>query len=89
LEREAGQPSGARPTPTRIAETARPVFVRRQTVALRCPKSIITAQSLGFIEQFLYWKQWGGDLWESDAKSADALLVLRKESEKETMNEEE
>jgi hypothetical protein len=67
---------------------ARPVFARRQTVAFQCPKSIITAQSLRLMEQFIYWKRGGGDLWSVDAKSADAILVLQEESEKENKNEE-
>ena len=67
---------------------ARPVFARGKTVAFHCPKSIITAQSLSFIEQFVYWKRCGGDLWSLDAKSADAILVLQEESVKENKNEE-
>jgi hypothetical protein len=67
---------------------ARPVFVRGRTVAFRCPKSIVTAQSLGFIELFAYWRRCGGDLWSLDAKSADALLALQEESLKESKNEE-
>ena len=69
-------------------EPARLVWARRTTMAFRCPKSIITAESLGFIEEFFYWKNCGGDLWSSDAKSADAILVLQEESVKEIENEE-
>jgi hypothetical protein len=69
-------------------DPARPVFARGRTVAFRCPKSIITAQSLSFIEQFLYWKRCGGDLWSLNAKSADAILALQEESVKEGKNEE-
>jgi len=68
---------------------ARPIFVRRQTVAFRCPKSIITAQSFTFVEQFAAWKRFGGDLWSIDAKSADALGALEEESLKEMKNEED
>jgi hypothetical protein len=66
----------------------RPVFARRRTVSFQCPKSIITAQSLTFIEQFLYWKRCGGDLWSLNAKSADAILALQEESAKENEDEE-
>jgi len=66
----------------------RPVFARGKTIALRCPKSIITAKSLSFIECFVYWKRCGGDLWSLDAKSADAILALQEESAKEIKNEE-
>jgi len=53
----------------------------------QCPKSIITAQSLYFLEQFRIWKEFGGGApWEVEGKSADALLVLeqayRKEKER-------
>jgi hypothetical protein len=67
----------------------RPVFIRRQTIAFHCPKSIITARSLNFIEQFAAWRRHGGDLWSLDAKSADAICVLEEESLKETNNEED
>src|SRR6185312_6559776 len=32
--------------------TARPVWVRGQLASVQCPKSIITADSLSFLEQF-------------------------------------
>jgi hypothetical protein len=67
---------------------ARLVWARGKTVAFRCPKSIATAQSLNFVEQFLYWRGCGGDLWSLDAKSADAILLLQEEVEKEKKNEE-
>jgi len=63
----------------------RPVFIRRQTIAFHCPKSIITVRSLNFIEQFAAWKRHGGDLWSLD----DAISVLEEESLKETNNEED
>ena len=69
--------------------SATPVWVRGKTVAFRCPKSIITGQSLTFIEQFFYWKRCGGDLWALDAKCADALMVLQEESQKEKDYEKE
>lgn len=62
--------------------------MRGKTLAFRCPKSIITPQSLGFIEQFFYWKSCGGDLWSLDAKSADAVLLLQEEYAEEKKNEE-
>jgi hypothetical protein len=70
-------------------QAATPVWVRGKTIAFRCPKSIITAQSLTFLEQFLYWRRCSGNLWELDAKTADALMALQEESEKENHHEEE
>jgi hypothetical protein len=46
-------------------------------LALHCPKSIITAQSLYYLEQFRVWKQFGGEnLWSMESKLAEALMVL-------------
>jgi hypothetical protein len=64
------------------------VWARGKIVAFHCPKSIITAESLAFIEQFFYWRSCGGDLWSLDAKSADAMLVLQEETVKESNHEE-
>ena len=45
--------------------------------ALHCPKSLITAQSLYFLEQFKLWKQFGeGHLGSMNAKTAEALIAL-------------
>jgi hypothetical protein len=55
-------------------------------IAWQCPKSIITAQSLHWLEQFRWWKQLGGDPWEMEAKSADALLMLEQEWRTEIQN---
>jgi len=45
--------------------------------SLQCPKSIITAESLHFLDQFELWKNFGeGSLWSMEAKSAEAVLVL-------------
>jgi hypothetical protein len=53
------------------------VWVRKDTVSLQCPKSVISAQSKAFLQQFRWWKQFGGGFpWWVDAKTADALLVL-------------
>jgi hypothetical protein len=44
-----------------------------------CPKSVITAQSLSFLDQFRWWKEsGGGSLWQIDAKTADALMMLER-----------
>jgi len=44
---------------------------------MECPKSIITAQSLHYLEQFGFWKHFGGkDVWSMEAKCADAFVVL-------------
>jgi hypothetical protein len=57
----------------------RAVWARGPLVLRHCPKSLITAQSLYFLERFRVWKQLGGDVWPMDAKNADALLLLERE----------
>jgi len=55
------------------------VWVRGKVMSRQCPKSIITAQSLHWLEQFRLWKELGGDAWSMEAKSADALVMLEQE----------
>ena len=50
----------------------------RKRVFWQCPKSLITADSLRYLEVFSLWRQLGGLGFESlDAKTADALMTLR------------
>lgn len=63
------------------------VWARNSVSCERCPKSVVTAESLTYLEQFGVWKQLGGQsLWAFDAKAADAIILLdqewRKEGEK-------
>lgn len=62
-----------------VAGTAnsRAVWARAGVIACQCPKSIITAQSLSYVEQFRIWKELGGGTPLSiEAKAAEAILVL-------------
>ncbi len=44
----------------------------------QCPKSVISAQSLNFLEQFRVWQAFeGGTPWDLDARAAEAILLLR------------
>ena len=46
-------------------------------ISLQCPKSVITAQSLYFIEQFKVWKHFGAtDVLSMNAKTAEAFVIL-------------
>jgi hypothetical protein len=64
------------------------IWARGNAVSTRCPKSVITAESLHYLELFSIWKQsGGGELWQVDAKTADALLVLAKEYAEEKVDE--
>jgi len=52
-----------------------------------CPKSVITAESSTLLHQFFTWKGFGGGyLFEMDAKTADAMLILESEWQKEKQN---
>ncbi|HEX4163881.1 MAG TPA: hypothetical protein VHZ55_00270 [Bryobacteraceae bacterium] len=64
------------------------VWARGRLIATQCPKSVITAQSLRFLELFQVWKGSGGgcDL-SMDAKSAEAILILEQEWMAEQKNE--
>lgn len=53
------------------------VWTRGGVIATNCPKSVITAQSKIWLEEFSLWKALGGGVpWSMQAKSVDALLVL-------------
>ena len=53
------------------------VWVRGRVSSEECPKSLVTPQSLEWIERFLAWRySGGGELNGLPAKDADAFLVL-------------
>lgn len=49
----------------------------------QCPKSVITSQSKSYIELFWHWKQFGLDGLAIESKSAEAILLLEQEWQKE------
>jgi hypothetical protein len=56
------------------------VWARGRVATEECPKSLVTAQSLEWIERFLTWKfAGGGGLWDWPARDADAVLILERE----------
>lgn len=55
------------------------VWVRGNVFSKQCPKSVITAESLRYLDLFAAWAQVGGTNIESlEAKTADALLALQR-----------
>ncbi len=59
---------------------SRAVWARGRLITKQCPKSMISADSLRFLEVFQVWKQLGGGcVLEMDARSAEAILILEKE----------
>ena len=64
------------------AESAgeRVVWGRGQIAATRCPKSIITAESLYLLDEFNIWKRCPNTpLHKMPARVVDAILVLESE----------
>ena len=49
-----------------------------------CPKSLVTAESIELLEQFLAWKTWKST--DLTAREADAFLSLERELRAEGMN---
>jgi hypothetical protein len=56
------------------------VWARKGVATETCPKSYISAESLGWLERFFAWKRLGhiGD-GALNARDAEALLILEKE----------
>ena len=55
----------------------RPVWIRGRLATEECPKSLVTPQSLEWLERFFAWKFSGGGVLEGlPAKMADAFLAL-------------
>jgi len=62
------------------------VWVRGRTATEECPKSFITAESLGHLDNFHAWKLGGGPVAEMPAKQVDAFVVLEHQWREETRN---
>lgn len=61
-------------------EPERAIWARKHVVAVSCPKSLISADSLAWIEEFYAWKLAGGiDCQTMSARQADAFAVLERE----------
>jgi hypothetical protein len=71
LKRRCGWVKAALETPAQI------VWARKQVATDVCPKSLITAESLGWIEEFLVWRRLRQDLRNDlTARKAEAFLIL-------------
>jgi hypothetical protein len=56
------------------------VWTRRNVSTDVCPKSTVTAQSIGWVEEFLVWKRLGLALpYDLNARQAEAFLVLEEQ----------
>ncbi len=61
------------------------VWLRKQVAAEECPKSLITAESTGWVEEFLVRNRLGfGEVRDLEARTAEAFVILQGELEGET-----
>ena len=80
-KRRCGLLDAGRTAPERV------VWARKQVSATECPKSLITAQSLAWLEEFLVRRRLGLPWPESlGVREAEAFLILQGECEAETSN---
>ena len=62
----------------------KPIWSRRGVTTTQCPKSLITADTLVFIEEFQVWKRFGcADVSLMNARKVEALSILENEWQKE------
>ncbi len=63
------------------------VWTRKRTATDRCPTSVVTAQSLSWIEQFYVWRRLGASYPEElSARDVEAFLILEQEARTEEGN---
>ena len=75
LKRRCGWIPAALETPVKA------VWARRRVAAEQCPTSLVTAQSLAFIEQFYVWRKLGPKYpGELSAREVEAFLILEQEA---------
>jgi len=81
-KRRCGFVAGAQEGPAVI------VWARKEVTASSCPKSLITPQSLAWLEQFFAWKTLGGsEGLDGSARQAEAFCLLEAEMTKEKNRE--
>lgn len=74
LKRRCGWAPGALESPATI------VWARNHVATDICPKSLITAKSISWIEEFLIWKRLRLDLQNDlSARQAEAFLILEEQ----------
>jgi hypothetical protein len=63
------------------------VWARGRVSTDECPKSLITADSIGWVEEFLVWKRLRLELsFDVNARQAEAFLILEEQLELEKQN---
>jgi hypothetical protein len=66
------------------------VWTRGPIATDECPTSLITAQSVGWVEEFFVWKRLRLALpFDLNARMAEAFLILEEQLESEKQNDPE
>ena len=70
-KRGCGRTPGTRPDPPRV------VWTRKRFSLSECPRALISAQSLAYLEEFYVWRLTSRrDLLRLPARKAEAFLIL-------------
>ena len=70
--------------PAALETAGKVVWARRNVSTDRCPTSLISAQSLTWIEQFWVWRTLGPNYpGELSAREIEAFLILEREAQEE------
>lgn len=78
MKRRCGWAPAALETPPRV------IWARKEVAVDTCPKSLITGQSVTWIEEFLVWRRLGQALSDTaDARKVEAFLILQEEMSRE------
>ena len=63
-----------------MMERNTPIWGRHGVSTRQCPKSVVSAESLVFLEEFNIWKRFGcSDTRRMNARVADAIALLEDE----------
>ena len=62
------------------------VWARGGVAVARCPRSVVTAESLGLVEEFMIWKRVGPAVGELTARQVEAFVILENAAEQEKRN---
>jgi hypothetical protein len=75
MKRRCGWLPAALETPEKV------VWARKRASTDRCPTSVVSAQSLSWIEQFYVWRRLGAKYpGELSARDVEAFLILEGET---------
>jgi hypothetical protein len=62
------------------------VWARGGVAVTECPRSVVTAESIGLVEEFFVWRRVGTALGELTARQVEAFVILENAMEQEKRN---